>query len=91
MLTGRMLFGGGETVTDSMAAVITREPDWNALPTETPPRVRRLLERCLRKDPKMRTRDIGEARLCSTISNPNSRLSNVARGSRGPWPVLPWC
>src|SRR5215813_794953 len=32
MLTGSMLFGGGETVTDSLAAVITREPDWNALP-----------------------------------------------------------
>jgi DNA-binding NarL/FixJ family response regulator len=63
LLAGCMLFGGGETVTDSIAAVLTREPDWNALPAETPPRVLRLMERCLRKDPKMRTRDIGEARL----------------------------
>src|SRR5437762_1547264 len=49
LLAGRMLFGGGDTVTDSIAAVLTREPDWNALPAETPPRVRRLLDRCLRK------------------------------------------
>src|SRR6202521_5629387 len=54
MLTGKMLFGGGETVSDSLAAVLTREPDFAALPADTPPRVRRLLEHCLRKDPKLR-------------------------------------
>ncbi|SPF45129.1 putative Serine/threonine-protein kinase PknA [Candidatus Sulfopaludibacter sp. SbA4] len=63
MLTGAMLFGGGETVSDALAAVISREPDFNALPQDTPPRVRRLIERCLRKDPKLRLRDIGEARI----------------------------
>jgi len=62
LLTGTMLYGG-ETVSDSMAAVITREPDWPALPASTPASVRRLLERCLRKDPKVRLRDIGEARI----------------------------
>jgi serine/threonine-protein kinase len=46
-----------------MAAVITREPDWSALPKDTPAHVRRLLARCLRKDPKQRLRDIGEARI----------------------------
>jgi len=62
LLTGSMLYGG-ETVSDSMAAVITREPDWSALPKDTPAHVRRLLTRCLRKDPKQRLRDIGEARI----------------------------
>jgi serine/threonine-protein kinase len=42
---------------------MTRDPDWDALPPNTLPHVRRLMERCLRKDPKKRLRDIGEARL----------------------------
>jgi eukaryotic-like serine/threonine-protein kinase len=63
LLAGCILFGGGEMVTDAIAAVLTKEPDWNALPAKTPPRVRRQLERCLRKDPKTRLRDIGDARL----------------------------
>jgi Tol biopolymer transport system component len=62
MLTGRKLFEG-ETVTDIIAAVVTREPDWTALPEETPGRVRRLLLRCLRKDPRKRLPDAGTARL----------------------------
>jgi Tol biopolymer transport system component/aminoglycoside phosphotransferase (APT) family kinase protein len=60
MLTGRRLFGG-ETVSDVLAAVLTREPDWTALPAGTPPTVRRLLGRCLDRDPRRRLRDIGEA------------------------------
>jgi Tol biopolymer transport system component len=63
LLTGKPLFAAGETVTDVIAAVVTREPDWKALPAETPAHIRRLLERCLRKDPKLRLRDIGEARI----------------------------
>jgi serine/threonine-protein kinase len=63
LLTGRHLYGGGETVTDTLAAVVLKEPDFSTLPTDTPPRLRRLIERCLRKDPKMRLRDIGEARI----------------------------
>ena len=62
MLAGRKLFDG-ETVTDVIAAVVTREPDWTALPEETPGRVRRLLEQCLRKDPRKRLPDAGTARL----------------------------
>jgi serine/threonine-protein kinase len=53
----------GETVTDLLAAVVTREPDFAALPTATPPRVRELLRRCLQKDPRQRLRDMGDARL----------------------------
>ena len=62
MLTGRSLFAG-DTVTDVIAAVVTREPDLDALPPGTPRPVRRLLGRCLRKDPRTRLPDIGAARL----------------------------
>jgi serine/threonine-protein kinase len=62
MLGGRQLFGGDST-TEVLAAVVKDSPDWTALPSETPPAVRRLLERCLEKDPRRRLRDIGDARL----------------------------
>jgi eukaryotic-like serine/threonine-protein kinase len=62
MLTGRSLFAG-DTVTDVIAAVVTREPDLDALPRATPGPVRQLLSRCLRKDPRTRLPDIGSARL----------------------------
>ena len=62
MLTGRSAFAG-DTITDILAAVVTREPDWSALPPSTPQPIRRLLARCLDKDPKRRLRDIGDARL----------------------------
>ncbi|HXX45735.1 MAG TPA: protein kinase [Candidatus Acidoferrales bacterium] len=62
MLTGRQTFTG-ETVTDTLAAVIKEEPDWSRLPAATPMRVRVLLQRCLQKDPKQRLRDIGDARI----------------------------
>jgi serine/threonine protein kinase len=62
MLTGKMAFRG-ETVTDTLAAVIRSEPDWLVLPSATPIRIRVLLQRCLLKDPKRRLRDIGEARI----------------------------
>ncbi|MGH9254076.1 MAG: protein kinase domain-containing protein [Vicinamibacterales bacterium] len=62
MLTGRRAFGG-EGVTDTLASVVRAEPDWNTLPAATPPGTRRLLRRCLRKDPRERLRDVGDARL----------------------------
>ncbi len=62
LLTGRRAFAG-ETSSDSIAAVLERQPDWTRLPPSTPPAVRRLLHRCLEKDPKRRLRDIGDARL----------------------------
>ena len=63
MLTARPAFAGGETVSDTIAAILEREPDWSALPAQTPVSIRRLLQRCLEKDPKRRLRDIGDARL----------------------------
>ena len=62
MLTGKMAFRG-ESVTDTLAAVIHTEPDVSKLPTVTPTRIRVLLQRCLQKDPKQRLRDIGDARI----------------------------
>jgi eukaryotic-like serine/threonine-protein kinase len=53
MLTGKQLFHG-ETISDTLAAVLTKEPDWAHVPVK----VRRVLERCLEKDPAKRLRDI---------------------------------
>ena len=62
MLAGHPPFSG-ETTSDILAAVLAREPDWQKLPNNTPPYIRRLLEHCLRKDPNERLRDIRDARL----------------------------
>ena len=62
MLTGRVAFAA-ETVTDTLAAVLDREPDWSLLPDKTPPAIQRLLRRCLEKDPKLRLHDMGDAGL----------------------------
>ncbi|MGH9861789.1 MAG: protein kinase domain-containing protein [Candidatus Acidiferrales bacterium] len=60
LLSGRQAFSG-ETVSDTIASVLKTEADWSALPAATPPSVRRLLRRCLEKDPKRRLRDIADA------------------------------
>ncbi|MDQ5858456.1 MAG: tetratricopeptide repeat protein, partial [Acidobacteriota bacterium] len=62
LLTGRRTFTG-ETATDVLASIITTEPAWDALPLDTPARIRELLVRCLQKDPNRRLRDIGDARI----------------------------
>jgi serine/threonine protein kinase/Tol biopolymer transport system component len=62
MLTGRNAFSDS-TVSDTLASVLKSTPDINALPPEVPSNVRRVLERCLRKDPKQRTRDMGDVLL----------------------------
>jgi len=51
------------TVSDTLAAVLRAEPEWDELPDGIPPALRRLLRRCLEKDPRRRLRDIGEARI----------------------------
>jgi len=70
MLTGLRLFRG-ETVSDTLAAVLKTDPDWSLLPSETPAAIRRLLLRCLDKDPKRRLRDIGDARIELDSPGPN--------------------
>jgi Tol biopolymer transport system component len=62
MLTGMGPFPG-ETVTDSLGAILHREPDWSRVPAGTPARVRDLLRTCLAKDRRNRLHDVGDARL----------------------------
>ena len=62
MLSGRKAFEG-ETVSDTLAAVLMRDVDWSALPAETPVSVRRVLRRCLDRDIRTRFRDIADARV----------------------------
>ncbi len=61
-LTGKAAFGA-DTITDTIAAIIKNEPEWSALPAETPAAVRTLLRRCLQKDPRERLRAAGDALL----------------------------
>ncbi len=62
MLTGRKAFDR-DTVSDTLAAILERDPDWSAMPAATPAPIRRLLRRCLEKDIGRRLRDIGDASL----------------------------
>jgi serine/threonine-protein kinase len=89
MLTGKAPFQG-ETVTDTLAAVVRGEPDWSRLPAGTPLRIRVLLQRCLQKDPKQRLRDIGDARISidevisgATLETPSPSELPGATGWRG--------
>jgi eukaryotic-like serine/threonine-protein kinase len=67
LLAGRIVFAG-ETLSDTLARVLEREPDWQALPAATPARVRDLLRRCLHKDVEQRLADLAEARGALTES-----------------------
>jgi serine/threonine-protein kinase len=62
MLTGARAFAG-EDISITLANVIKENPDWLALPADTPRRIRELLRRCLAKDPRQRLQAIGEARI----------------------------
>ncbi len=77
MLVGRRPFGGDD-VAETMARVIERQPDWNALERVAPASVVRLVRRCLQKDPADRLRDIADARL--------ELRDAVAGGARGEAP-----
>jgi len=94
MLCGKRLFDG-KTVSDTLASVLKIEPDWKDLPDDTPPAVRRLLRRCLAKEPEDRLHHIADARIeirdaLSGDSPDEIKFSGTpqaqARGSR----VLPW-
>ena len=79
MLTGRRLFQQDE-VSDTLALVLTKDPDWNALPANTPASLQRLLRRCLVKDRSARLPDIGSARL--EIDDALTELSRPAPDDR---------
>ncbi len=78
-LTGDSIFRG-ETVTDSLGAILHKQPDWARLPADTPPTVRLLLRRCLAKDRKRRLRDIGDVKieLEAAIADPTSSELGLA-------------
>lgn len=83
MLTARPAFGRA-TATDTLIAIVEREPDWNALPEPTPPHVRQLLKRCLVKDARERLRDIGDARIeLSTAPVTDSGTTTTVRTREG--------
>jgi eukaryotic-like serine/threonine-protein kinase len=93
LLTGRRAFGGDD-ITDTLAFVITKEPPWDALPPDTPATIRRLLRRCLEKDPKRRLRDIADARLDleDAVNTPvpdaaPATVGPAASGTRWIWPA----
>jgi Tol biopolymer transport system component len=84
MLSGRPMFRGA-TLTDILAAIVDREPDWAALPPATPPHVIRLLQRCVEKDVKQRLRDIADARVELDPANRDAHLRVDAAASSRPW------
>ena len=61
MLTGRIAFPG-ETLSDTIVAVVERTPEWSVVPSDTPAVILKLLRRCLEKEERRRLRDIGDAR-----------------------------
>jgi serine/threonine protein kinase len=79
LLTGKHAFDGEDT-TEILAAVLKSEPDWNRLPTTTPPAIRMLLKRCLQKDRTLRLRDAGDVRieLNEALSAPSSMSQSIA-------------
>ena len=81
-LIGRRAFPG-ETISDILAEVIKSEPDWAALPEGTPVSVRRLLRRCLAKDPDSRLRDLGDAAL-DLVETDEPETAGVGTSGDGP-------
>jgi hypothetical protein len=92
MLTGRQTFPSEETVSDTLAGILKEEPGWNALPNDTPPKIRTLLERCLRKDVRRRLPDIAEARIEIEEARIEPRLAArepiVVQRRRYAWPAV---
>ena len=89
MLTGKRLFAG-DTVPETLAFVMTRTPDLTVLPAGTPRALRNLLARCLERDPKLRLRDIGEARVAlqrleAMDGEEDAHPDTPAPKARAPW------
>ncbi len=94
MLTGRVAFDG-QTVSDTIAAVLHHDPDWTALPVNVPPAIATLLQRCLEKDVRQRRRDIADVRaeLDDAIAQPASgarRSDAIPTAPPSQRPVLWW-
>jgi Tol biopolymer transport system component len=94
MVTGQRAFSG-EDVAETLAHILTKEPDWTALPPSTPPPIRRVLRRCLEKDRRRRLADAADARLeieeaLGSDSDPGAvslSTHQTARARALPWAV----
>jgi len=93
MLAGRRAFDG-EDATEVIAAIVRADPDWNALPADTPPHLRAIVKRCLEKDRKVRIPDLSvvrflmnEAPSLTNSASPESRLPHRLAAWRR---ALPW-
>jgi len=91
MLTGRKLFEG-DTVSDVLASVLKEAPDLDALPRDSPRALRRLLARCLERDPKNRLQWIGDARLelAEALDHDSEELTSPQAGARSIRPYARW-
>ena len=86
MLTGRQMFVG-ETAPETLASVMRDDPKWQTLTEDVPLHIRKLLRRCLDKDPKRRLRDIGEARIALEEKAEESAAVPAAATEAAPgWP-----
>ncbi len=86
MLTGKRVFRG-ESSSDVLAAILNTEPDWSALPADTPPGISRLLRRCLQKNPRQRLHDMADARIEiveATQEDNSPAVSRTGKGNRLP-------
>jgi serine/threonine protein kinase len=90
MLTGRIVFRG-ETVSDTMAAILKENPNWSLLPAGVPPRLRDLLERCLEKNSKKRLRDASDIRLdLERILEGKGIAAGIPVAAARPWWSARW-
>jgi len=93
MLTGRRTFEG-EEISDTLASVLKSSPDLGAFPAETPSGVRRVIRRCLEKDPASRYHDVADARLDladATSLNPSPPAVGSVRSAlveRAAWALV---
>ncbi len=89
-LTGRQAFSG-ETVTDTLAKILERDPDWDAIPETAPPTVRYVIRRALEKDPNKRWRDMGDVGILLDEASaemkrgPASPAVTLAGSRKGRW------
>ena len=88
ILTGRPAFAGA-TISDTVASILDREPDWGVLPPSMPPAIRRLLHRCLAKERRQRLSDAADARLEieDALASPPQNTEPAALASRPPYGI----
>jgi Tol biopolymer transport system component len=91
MLSGQKAFEG-ETVSDTLAAVLRADIDWSRLPKSTPAAVQGVLRRCLDRDAKHRLRDIGDARIAleDLVTSSSGVAVPAETAAHTPRPVWPW-